>query len=50
MAGSAGALSCVAIVRSIGRPGTGLLVLVFALSLAAMGRNAWTLRSRHECE
>jgi hypothetical protein len=34
MAGSATALSLVAIVRWAGRPGTGLLVLVFVVSLA----------------
>jgi hypothetical protein len=43
MAGSATALSLVAIVRWADRPGMGLLVLVFVVSLAVAGRDAWRL-------
>ena len=48
MAGSAAALSLVAIVRWAGRPGTGLLVLVFVVSLAVAWRDAWKLCARRE--
>jgi hypothetical protein len=48
MAGSAAALSLVAIVRWAGRPGTGLLVLVFVVSLAAAWRDAWKLCAGRE--
>jgi hypothetical protein len=43
MAGSATALSLIAIVSWAGRPGTGLLVLVFVVSLAVVCRDAWRL-------
>jgi hypothetical protein len=43
MAGSAAALSLVAMVRSAGRPGTGLLALVFVVSLGVAWRDGWTL-------
>jgi hypothetical protein len=48
MAGSATALSLVAIARWAGRPGTGLLVLVFVVSLAVAGRDAWRLCAGRE--
>jgi hypothetical protein len=48
MAGSATALSLIAIVRWAGRPGTGLLVLVFVVSLAVAWRDAWRLCARRE--
>ena len=47
MAGSATALSLVALVRFAGEPGTGLLVLVFAGSLAVAWRDAWRLRASY---
>ena len=43
MAGSATALSLIALVRWVGRPGAGLLVLVFVVSLAVAWRDAWSL-------
>jgi hypothetical protein len=43
MAGSGTALSLVAIVRWAGRPGTGLLLLVFIVSLGVARRDAWRL-------
>jgi hypothetical protein len=43
MAGSAMAMSLVAIVSWAGRPGTGLLVLVLMVSLAMAWRDAWRL-------
>jgi hypothetical protein len=48
MAGSAGTLSFIAIVRAIGRPGIGLLMLVFALSLVVVWRDAATLRASQQ--
>ena len=48
MAGSATALSLVAIVRWAGRPGTGLLVLVFVVSLAVAWRDARKLCAGRE--
>jgi hypothetical protein len=48
IAGSAAALSLVALVRWAGRPGTGLLVLVFAVAFALTWRDAWTLWTRRE--
>lgn len=48
MAGSATALSLIAIVRWAGRPGTGLLVLVFVVSFAVAWRDAWRLCARRE--
>src|SRR5262249_56761630 len=48
MAGSATALSLVAIIRWAGRPGIGLLVLVFAVSLAVAWRDAWKLCAGRE--
>ena len=47
MAGSATALSLVAIVRWAGRPGTGVLVLVFVVALGVAWRDArklWACR------
>jgi hypothetical protein len=43
MAGSSSALSLVAVVRWAGRPGTGLLVLVFLVSLGVAWGDAWRL-------
>jgi hypothetical protein len=43
MAGSAVALSLVAMVRWAGSPGTGLLVLVFVVSLGVAWGDAWRL-------
>jgi hypothetical protein len=43
MAGSAAIVSVIAFVRSLGQPGTGLLVFVFAVSLTVAWRNAWKL-------
>jgi hypothetical protein len=48
MAGSATALSMVAIVRWAGEPGTGLLLLVFVVSLAVAGRDARRLFAGRE--
>jgi hypothetical protein len=48
MAGSATALSLIAIVRWAGRPGTGLLVLVFVVSVSVAWRDAWRLCARRE--
>ena len=48
MAGSAMALSLVAIVRWAERPGMGLLVLVFVVSVAVAWRDAWRLRAGRE--
>lgn len=48
MAGSATALSLIAIVRWAGSPGTGLLVLVFVVSLAVAWRDARTLCAGRE--
>jgi hypothetical protein len=48
MAGSATALSLVALVRWAGRPGTGFLVLVFVVSLAVAWRDVWKLCARRE--
>jgi hypothetical protein len=48
MAGSAAALSLIAIVRWAGRPGAGLLVLVFVVSLAVAWRDASSLFARRE--
>ena len=48
MAGSATALSLIALVRWAGRPGTGLLALVFVVSLAVAWRDAWKLCARRE--
>lgn len=48
MAGSAMALSLIAILRWAGRPGTGLLALVFVVSLAVAWRDARRLCARHE--
>jgi hypothetical protein len=45
MAGSATALSLVAIVRFAARPGTGLLVLAFVVSLTVAWRDARKLRT-----
>jgi hypothetical protein len=45
MAGGATALSVIALVRWAGRPGTGLLVLVFVVSLALTWRDVGRLRS-----
>jgi hypothetical protein len=46
MAGSGTALSLVALARWAGRPGTGLLVLVFVVSLALVWRDAGSLAWR----
>ena len=46
MAGSATALSLIALVRWVGRPGAGLLVLVFVVSLALVWRDAGSLAWR----
>ena len=46
MAGSSSALSLVAMVGWAGRPGTGLLVLVFVVSLGVAWRDAWRLCAR----
>jgi hypothetical protein len=43
MAGSSAALSLVATVRWAGRPGTGLLLLVFVVLLGVAWRDAWRL-------
>ena len=43
MAGSAAALSLVAMVRWADRPGTGLLILVFVVSLGVAWRDLWRL-------
>jgi hypothetical protein len=48
MAGSAGAMSLIAIVRSMGRPGMGLLVFVCVVSLVVVWRDASNLRSLGE--
>jgi hypothetical protein len=48
MAGSAAALSLVAMVRWAARPGTGLLVLVFVVSLAVAWGDAWRLYSSYK--
>jgi hypothetical protein len=48
MAGSATALSLVAIVRWVGRPGIGLLVLVCGVSLVVAWRDAWSLWAGRE--
>jgi hypothetical protein len=45
MAGSAMAFSLVGLAGWSGRPGTGLLALVFALSLVVAWQNAWRLRA-----
>jgi hypothetical protein len=44
MAGSATTLTLIAIVRWLGRPGTGLLLLVFVVALAVAWRDAGRLR------
>jgi hypothetical protein len=44
MAGSAAALSVVALIRWARRPGAGLLVLVLGISLTVVWRDAWSLR------
>jgi hypothetical protein len=43
MAGSAVALSLISIVRWTGKPGTGLLMLVFVVSITVAWRDAWRL-------
>jgi hypothetical protein len=48
MAGSAMAMSLVAMVRWAGRPGTGLLILVFLVSLAVAWRDSWKLYACRE--
>jgi hypothetical protein len=48
MAGSAVALSLVAMVRWTGRPGTGLLVLVSVVSLGVAWGDAWRLYASHK--
>ena len=48
MAGSAAALSLVAMVRWAGKPGTGLLVLVFVVSLGVAWGDAWRLYSSYK--
>jgi hypothetical protein len=50
MAGSAVALSSVALVRWVGRPGTGLLMLVLAASVAVARRDVRRLCARPEDE
>jgi hypothetical protein len=48
MVGSATTLSLVAIVRSVGRPGTGLVLLVFLVCLAVAWRDVGRLRAAGE--
>ena len=48
MAGSATVLSLVAILRFAGRPGIGLLAVVFVVSLTVAWRDAWKLRAWEE--
>jgi hypothetical protein len=48
MAGSAAALSLIAILRWLGRPGTGLLVLVFLVSIAVAWSDIRRLRAGSE--
>jgi hypothetical protein len=43
MAGSAAALSLIALLSWAGRPGTGLLLLVFVAALVTARRDAWRL-------
>ena len=48
MAGSATAMSLIAIVRWAGRPGTGLLILVLLVSLAVAWHDSWKLYAWRE--
>jgi hypothetical protein len=50
MAGSATALSLIAILRWLGKPGTGLLLLAFTVSLAVTWRDARKLCAGPDAE